>query len=167
MTKLNFVGVQKEIEALFRRYDQDGSGLLSAHEFSGGLFGLIPNPGKADSCVPSFPSFPHIALALWVLWYIAAGNPEARTAFERMRAAIAGRGGLNGIRSLARVLRVMDDNGNGKIDREELRSGLLDFGLDMTNKQLDKLFDTFDLNKDGQINMDEFLRGLRVSCRLV
>lgn len=70
---------------------------------------------------------------------------------------------MNGIRSLARVLRILDDSGNKKIDRDELKYGMRDFGLDLSERDLDTIMDCFDRNKDGQIDFDELLRGLRGS----
>ena len=43
---------------------------------------------------------------------------------ENIRAQIAKRGRLGGIRSLGRSFRIMDDSGNGKIEPEELLYGL-------------------------------------------
>jgi calcyphosin len=81
LVRLNFVGVQRESAALFDRYDKDGSGFLSYEEFSAALFGLIPNP---------------------------SGDAATRSAISRVRSKIAERGGLNGIHSIGRILRIME-----------------------------------------------------------
>lgn len=107
MVRMNFVGVQKEVRALFDRYDDDGSGVLSYGEFSAALFGLLPN---------------------------LHGDPKSRAATERFRAKIAERGGLNGIRTLGAILRSMDDTGNRKLDREELKWGCKAYKLTMTDR---------------------------------
>lgn len=129
-------GVQAEVRALFDRYDADGSGLLSYEEFSSGLFGLIPN---------------------------LKGDPESRSAVERVRRKIAERGGLNGIRTLGRIMRTMDDSGDRRLDREELKWGLKDYGVDLSERELNTVISAFDRNGDGIINFDEFLRGIRGS----
>lgn len=134
LVRLNFVGVQHEVKALFERYDADGSGFLDYGEFCGSVFGLLP----------SFK-----------------GDPNSRSAVERVRAKIAERGGLNGIRTLGRILRTMDDNGNGKLDKYELEWGLRDYGMDITGKDLDTILKAFDRDGDGQISFDELLRGIR------
>lgn len=136
MVRLNFVGVQRELEGLFNRYDVDANGFLSFEEFSAALFGIIPSP---------------------------AGHPESRSAIERVRQKIAERGGTNGFRTVRHLLKRMDDNGNGMLDREELKFGLQDFGVEVSDEDLDKLMDVFDVNKDGQVTLDEFFRGVRVS----
>jgi len=134
LVRLNFVGVQKEVAALFDRYDADGSGVLSYGEFSAGLFNLRPN---------------------------VAGNPETRSAVERVRRVIAERGGLNGIRTLARIMATMDDSGNRRLDRDEFKFGLRDYGLELPEKDFEKVLTAFDRNGDGVIDFDEFLRGVR------
>jgi Ca2+-binding EF-hand superfamily protein len=134
LVRLNFVGVQAEVRALFDRYDVDASGLLSYEEFSAGLFGLVPN---------------------------VHSSPETRSAVERVRQKIAERGGLNGIRTLGRIMRTMDDSGDRRLDREELKWGLKDYGVDMSDRDLDTVLGAFDRNGDGLINFDEFLRGIR------
>lgn len=53
-------------------------------QFSAGIYGLIPN---------------------------VSGDPETRSAVERVRRKIAERGGLNGIRTLARIIATMDTTG--------------------------------------------------------
>ncbi len=53
-------------------------------QFSAGLYGLIPNV-KSD--------------------------PETRSAVDKVRLKIAERGGLNGIRTLAAIMRTMDNSG--------------------------------------------------------
>uniref|UniRef100_A0A7S1CH19 EF-hand domain-containing protein n=1 Tax=Bicosoecida sp. CB-2014 TaxID=1486930 RepID=A0A7S1CH19_9STRA len=134
LVRLNFVGVQAAVAALFDRYDADGSGVLSYGEFSACLFNLKPN---------------------------VAGNPETRSAVERVRRVIAERGGLNGIRTLARIMATMDDSGNRKLDRDEFKYGLRDYGLELPEKDFDKVLTAFDRNGDGVIDFDEFLRGVR------
>ena len=86
---------------------QDGSGSLSYDEFSGTIFKLIPS---------------------------VKNDPNSRSVVERVRAKIASRGGLNGIRTLGRILRSMDDSGNGKLDRYEMMWGMKDYGVEMSEK---------------------------------
>lgn len=134
LVRLNFVGVQKEVQALFDRYDADGSGWLEYNEFCGAVFGILPT---------------------------FKNDPDSRSAVERMRAKIASRGGLNGIRTLGRIMRTMDDNGNGKLDKYELEWGLRDYGMDLSGKDLERIMKAFDRDGDGQIDFNEMLRGIR------
>jgi Ca2+-binding EF-hand superfamily protein len=134
LLRLNFVGVQSTVDELFNRYDADGSETLMYAELAKLLFGLQPNP---------------------------YGDPVARGVVERFRAKVLARGGRNGIRTLGRIFRRMDDNGNGRLDREDLRTGMQDYGITINNKDLDKVIAAFDRDGDGSVNFDEFLRGIR------
>eukprot|EP00753_Platysulcus_tardus_P007636 PLAT15325.1.p2 GENE.PLAT15325.1~~PLAT15325.1.p2 ORF type:complete len:357 (+),score=205.89 PLAT15325.1:145-1215(+) len=134
MYKLNFVGVNREVRHLFDRYDADGSEALSYGEFSAGVLGLKPHPSS---------------------------SPEGRSVVERVRALILERGGKNGIRTLGRILRTMDDSGDHALDKEELRTGLADYGLRLTPKELDKVFKLFDRDGGGKISFDELLVAIR------
>lgn len=108
--------------------------MLCYEEFSAALVGLVPN---------------------------LKGSPLCRSALGRVRTALAARGSLNGIRSMAIVMRSMDNNRSGRLDREELRWGMKDFGVELSERDLDCLMDALDVNGDGQISYDELLRGLR------
>jgi len=134
MVRLNFVGVQKELRTLFDRYDSDGSGFLAYEEFSAGLLGLIPNP---------------------------KGDPIVRSAIDRIRHKMSQRGSLHCIRKMGRAFRIMDDSRDGRLDKEELTTGLRDFGVDLPEKDIDVVIKTFDRSGDGRVNYDELLRGLR------
>jgi hypothetical protein len=54
--------------------------------------------------------------------------------------------------------------GDRKLDREELKYGLRDYGVALSDRELDTVLGAFDKNKDGRIDFDEFLRGIRVRC---
>ncbi|KAM8967084.1 EF-hand domain-containing family member B [Pelodytes ibericus] len=58
--------------------------------------------------------------------------------------------------SLLEAFRHYDKNGDGKIDKEELKSTCFQFGLDMDSDLLDSLLEYCDADKDGLINFVEF-----------
>ena len=55
----------------------------------------------------------------------------------------------------------MDDNGDKRISKDELKYGLRDYGLELTPVELDHVFLYFDRDRSGAIDMTEFLVGLR------
>ena len=63
--------------------------------------------------------------------------------------------------AVMRVLKIMDDNGDGKLDKSELKWGLKDYGIVLSNAELDHVFSYFDRDRSGTIDRDEFLAGLR------
>ncbi|KAM9308164.1 EF-hand domain-containing family member B [Gastrophryne carolinensis] len=58
--------------------------------------------------------------------------------------------------SLLEAFRHYDKNGDGKIDKQELRSACIKFGLELDSGVLDSLLEYCDGDKDGLINFVEF-----------
>lgn len=58
----------------------------------------------------------------------------------------------------------MDANRSRTIDRDELASGLEEFGLSMSKSSVDQLFQYLDRQRSGLVNFDEFLEALRVTA---
>jgi len=54
----------------------------------------------------------------------------------------------------------MDDGRDRKLDREDFKWGLKDYGVHLNDRQFDVLLDYFDDNKDGLISINEFLNGV-------
>lgn len=81
-------------------------------------------------------------------------------AVGRLRAKIASRG-LHGMHDFVRLLRIMDDNGDGVLTKDELQFGLEDLGVRMNSVEVQEVFAFFDRDHDGAISQAEFLRGLR------
>ena len=79
---------------------------------------------------------------------------------DKVKETIIRRGGSHGIHAVARVLRIMDDSGDKKLSREELKYGLRDYGIDLNEKQLGAVMSYFDRNGDGTVDIDEFVLGL-------
>jgi hypothetical protein len=61
---------------------------------------------------------------------------RAERAIEQLRERIVERGGTTGIQSLSRVMKIMDDSGDRKLSREELKYGLADFGMPLSAAEL-------------------------------
>lgn len=87
--------------------------------------------------------------------------PGVPKAVELFREKIIARGGANGIRSMGRMLRILDDNGDGRLQREELEIGLRDFGLDFTADEFTELFRYLDRDGSGTVDSTEFFAGIK------
>jgi hypothetical protein len=72
--------------------------------------------------------------------------------------------GSSGIKGLGRVFRIMDDDGNRKLDFNEFKKGIHDYGLNLEPEEIRELFNHFDTDKSGSLDFDEFLKALRVLC---
>jgi len=55
----------------------------------------------------------------------------------------------------------MDDNNSRSLSIDEFRKALKDFRIDIQDDQVAIVFNAFDLNRDGTISYDEFLRIIR------
>lgn len=76
---------------------------------------------------------------------------------ERFRAKMVQRGNGSLI-GLARSFKIMDDNNSGTLDQYEFTKAINDLGVDINPKDIDGLFKSFDINGDGVINFNEFVR---------
>jgi Ca2+-binding EF-hand superfamily protein len=76
---------------------------------------------------------------------------------ERFRNKLKSRGG-RGMVGLGRQFRIMDDNRSGSLDMAEFKKAIRDFKVDIEEKDLENLFKAFDLNGNGDIDYDEFVR---------
>ena len=59
---------------------------------------------------------------------------------------------------LARVFRSFDEDGNGSLDKEELRNGLASLNANVSAEQLADFFAILDTDGDGEISYLEFAR---------
>jgi Ca2+-binding EF-hand superfamily protein len=69
--------------------------------------------------------------------------------------------GARGIIGLGRNFRIMDDNRSGSLDKYEFSKGMSDFAVSFTTSEIEALFRFIDVNNDGVILYDEFLRAVR------
>ncbi|CAM9774836.1 unnamed protein product, partial [Pylaiella littoralis] len=139
MTRLNFVGVQRELESLFDRYDEDCSNTIDYKHL----------------CDHIFEMGEHIAM-----------NSTSRSLIERasFKTQIFERGGVSGLRGLREHLESMDPNGSGLLERSQLIQGLTNFGIDVDDGpggDIEKIMGFFDRDAVGRIVIHEFHRGLR------
>jgi len=81
------------------------------------------------------------------------------SAFDTVKNTILKRSGTGGTRAITRVLRLMDDNGNKKLDKDEFVGGLQTFGID--EKIAKTVFPVFDRDNSGSVDIGEFLRTIR------
>uniref|UniRef100_T1DC58 Putative calcium-dependent protein kinase n=1 Tax=Cupiennius salei TaxID=6928 RepID=T1DC58_CUPSA len=81
-------------------------------------------------------------------------------AVEQLRDICKSRG-AQGIIGLSRCFRLMDDNRDRKLDLEEMKLGLQEYGADMKADQVAELFSEIDKDGSGTVSFEEFLRAVR------
>jgi len=69
--------------------------------------------------------------------------------------------GATGILALGRKFRRMEKDGKKHLDLEEFKFGLHETGIDLTEDEIKIMFEKFDRDKIGRIDMDEFLLHVR------
>ena len=124
------------MDTLYNLYDKDGSGSIDYREFASEVFGRD---------VGGTP---------------ARGKASAEDLLQRLREKLKSRG-ARGIIGLAQQFRIMDDNGDRKIDKQEFYWGLMDLGATVSKREAQLLLEYLDTNKDGVVSYDEFLYGIR------
>jgi len=65
------------------------------------------------------------------------------------------------LRSLGSIFKIIDTNGDRKIDKQEFYWGLKDLGCTLSKKEAAVLLEHLDTNADGCIDYNEFQAGLR------
>jgi hypothetical protein len=89
-------------------------------------------------------------------------EPEAsaESHLENIRRKIVARG-ARGIIGIARIFKIMDDDGSKRLSLEEFAKGLKDFRIEVPLSDVQKVYNSFDVNGDGSIDYDEFLQAIK------
>lgn len=70
--------------------------------------------------------------------------------------------GARGIVGIQRKFRIIDDDGDKRLSYNEFKKALRECSIEVSDIEMAQLFGFFDKNKDGSIDFDEFIVGLRV-----
>lgn len=57
----------------------------------------------------------------------------------------------------------MDEDGNKKLSEEEFKLGIQETGIDLEDDEIKEVFQKFDTDEDGNISVNEFIVGIRVT----
>jgi Ca2+-binding EF-hand superfamily protein len=141
MEKIGLYYTEQELLPLFNLYDLNGNSEIDFKEFSAIIFGGEAPKGQMTKKAP-------------------ISHDQVNTLVEAFRKKIVQRG-ARGIVGLQRIFKIMDDDGSKSLNRMEFDKACRDFKVDITTQDLGVLFQAFDLNRDGTVQYDEFLRMIR------
>ncbi|XP_014211669.1 calcyphosin-like protein isoform X2 [Copidosoma floridanum] len=79
---------------------------------------------------------------------------------EKLRLLCLARG-AQGIVGLGRVFRRMDEDGNKQLSKDELKRGLEECGLELSDDEVDAMFEKLDADSSGGVNVEEFIVAVR------
>ncbi len=94
---------------------------------------------------------------------LTESDPGINKNLDQLREQLIARG-ARGIVGLQRKFRIMDDDNSKTINLVEFKKAMKECSLSLTEQQLNSLFTTFDRDRNGSIDFDEFLVGIRVSA---
>ena len=158
ITSLN----DEEIYEIFSLFDTDKKGEIDYREFVSELFGNKSLSKKKKSAQiemeESAPKSEIKSVMEVKKENLKANNPEE--ILNLMREKLNQRG-VQGICSIARNFRIIDENNSQTIDFYEFKQvcNMYNFGLD--DNQLKIIFTNFDTENTGEIDYDEFIRTIR------
>ncbi len=85
---------------------------------------------------------------------------DARKLVSIFRERIKGRG-ARGIMGIQRLFKIMDDDGSRSLSEAEFAKACSNFKIGISDENIPVLFRAFDTNRDGTLNIDEFLMAIR------
>ena len=85
---------------------------------------------------------------------------DPHAAMDKVRAQLAARG-ARGIFGFQRQFKIMDDDGNKRLNYYEFNKGMKDFGVKLSDADVQAVFSYFDVDGSGGISFDEFMIGLK------
>ena len=136
---------ETEVEALtFSLFDKDGDGTITTKELGTVMRSLGQNPTEAE-------------LADMINEVDADGNgtidfPEFLTMMARKMKD------TDSEEEILEAFKVFDKDGNGFISAAELRHIMTNLGEKLTDEEVDEMIREADIDGDGQINYEEFVK---------
>lgn len=137
----------KDLDNIFSHYDKSGDGQLDYKEFSRVLDAKQQGVLKFASDAKSAPQQ-------------SDNQAELKHMMQLFRDRIKARG-ARGIIGLQRMFKIMDDDNSHALSLQEFAKACRDFKIGISDEYLPTIFNAFDLNHDGTLNIDEFLMAVR------
>ncbi|KAL3578110.1 hypothetical protein D5086_019614 [Populus alba] len=120
-----------EFREAFCLFDKDGDGCITVEELATVIRSLDQNPTEEE-----------------LLDMISEVDSDRNGTIERLMRR----------KSLRRRFKVFDKDQNGYISANELRHVMINLGEKLTDEEVEQMIKEADLDGDGQVNYDEFVK---------
>ncbi|KAL6961490.1 putative calcium-binding protein cml13, partial [Sarracenia purpurea var. burkii] len=142
---------RQEIKEAFELFDTDGSGTIDAKELNVAMRALgfemtdeqinqmIADVDKDGSGAIDFDEFVHMMTA-------KIGERDSKE-------------------ELMKAFHILDQDKNGKISATDIKQIAKELGENFTDREIQEMIEHADNDRDGEVNVDEFIRMMRASYR--
>ena len=135
-------GEQKELLTAFQALDLDGNGVLTVDELIQGYKKIYPNMQAED-----------IEKTVNELVKKIDVNGSGQIDFTEFLVASMSQNLLLNGNKIARAFEMFDTDGDGFIDRKELKAAM--GGISLTDVEWDRLIEQYDTDRDGKVLSDD------------
>ncbi|KAK3581947.1 hypothetical protein CHS0354_007072 [Potamilus streckersoni] len=142
--------LEQEIRELFQLFDKNNDKTISASEL-----------GKAMRFLGMSPKQSEVDTAMRALDKNGNGRIEFKEFYTFMQAELSvvnQEDFMNKEETVRGAFQIFDRDGNGYIDAKELRTAMKNLGEALTDKELDDMMKEADVDGDGKINYEEFVK---------
>jgi len=142
------LGGQLTAEQVFKFFDKDGSGSIDSNELATGL--------RAMGCNPTDSEIQDI-----IKHTDSKVNPNGRIEFVEFCRLVQTHGRTKDDErgTLIKAFKIFDKNGDGILDKNELRMALTTLGFSkLSSEEVDELFAEADKDGSGGIDLNELVR---------
>lgn len=143
---------------IFQYYDRSGDGRIDYKEFSQ----IIQSGDGAQKQTPAqaVREYRQQQAAVETGGARQSRNVGSNDLIKLFRDKIKARG-ARGMVGIQRLFKIMDDDGSKTLSEQEFSKACRDFKTGISEENIPTLFSAFDTNRDGTLNIDEFLMAIR------
>ncbi|KAG8515878.1 Calmodulin-3 [Galemys pyrenaicus] len=133
-----------EFKGAFTRFDKDGDGKINVEELGAVMQALGKKPSEEE---------------LKAIIARVDTDGDGAISFQEFLAEMVKRMNPGGSEEeLREVFKAFDLNGDGHISVDELKQAMVKIGQPLSQEELDMMIQQADVDKDGQVNYEEFVR---------
>ena len=152
---------EEEISQVFYQFNPNNEGLLDYKEFISNLYSNKSITSKKQpQNVNQLPRMDERINQNNLNKKEFLSQDPVEKILNTIREKLASRG-VEGVCSIARNFRIIDDNNTQTIDFNEFKKCCKEFNFGLSDNQIQMAFSSFDRDNTGEIDYDEFLRTIR------